>query len=552
MNKIADENYLDLIIDSNIARDYGPSENITKLTNRLSLLQVDASGLDECALGRYPYHFFPAIATLNAQLNYDSSIDRVQENPNLALFGRGVLVGVIDTGIDYRHAAFRNNDGTSRIYSLWDQTINEENVPPEGFFYGMEFDRGMLNAALASPDPLAVVPSRDEIGHGTILAGMIAGNDEKAGYRGVVPEAELVVVKMKQAKRIMRKILFVPEQAIAYQVSDIISGVNYVASIAKKLDRPYALCISQGSNQSHDGAGAFSSFLATLCETSRLGIAVSAGNEAGKRRHYLGKVEMGRMTEFELRVGNADRIFSMRIYQKSPQRLVLEITSPSGQTFRNLYPQLNECRRLNFVLEQSVVWVNNISVESQTGDQLILVRFQNPAGGLWKFRVNTVEWEGSTFHAWLPSGDIISEETYFVDPNPETTITDPGNVLQPLTVANYDVKTNSIVQSSGRGPTRDGRMKPDLAAPGYELSGPVPDDDYATATGTGVSAAIATGIIAMVLEWAVLRGNDTSIIGSEVSRLLVHGARQTQSIAYPNTEWGYGAIDAYGFFEKLT
>ena len=550
MNKIADENYLDLIVDSSIVHEYGPPENITPLVPMLSLLQVDASGLDECASG-YPYHFFPAILTLNAELSFDSGIDRVQENPNLALFGNGTLVGIIDTGIDYRHPAFLNRDGTSRIYSIWDQTINEENTPPEGFFYGMEFNRNQINGALKSQTPLEVVPSQDEIGHGTMLAGIVAGNDEKAGYQGVVPQAELVIVKLKQAKKINRKFNFVPEDAICYQVNDIMSGVNYVVGLSKRIDRPIALCISQGSSHAHDGKDLFARYLNNLCETSRLGIAVSAGNDADKRRHYLGKVESGQVAEFELRVGEADRLFAIEIWQSAPHRLVLEIVSPSGQRFGNLYPQLNECRRLNFLLEKSVVWVNNIITVTGTGDQLVLFRFQNPANGLWKFRVNTMDGEASVFNAWLPSGDVLSEETYFLDSDPEITVTDPGNALYPLTVGNYNLETNSIVPSSGRGPTRVGGKKPDLAAPGYELSGPVPDGKYATATGTGVSAAIATGIMAMVLEWAVPRGNNTSIAGTEVSSLLVRGAVRTQDIEYPNTQWGYGAIDIYGLFEKL-
>ncbi|GHU41080.1 hypothetical protein FACS1894111_02780 [Clostridia bacterium] len=552
MNKITDESYLDLMIDSDIVHDYGPPEDITPLTDRISMIQVNDTNLDICALGHYPYHFFPSIFTLNASIADSSGIERVQDNPNFALYGNGVLVGIIDTGIDYRHPAFVNGDNTSRIYSLWDQTINENNTPPNGFSYGTEFEKTALTAAVQNPNPLSLVPSQDEIGHGTMIAGIVAGNDARTAYSGVVPQAELVVVKLKQAKKSNRRVIFAPEDAICYQETDIISGINYVMGVARKLERPIALCIALGTSQTgHDGKGAISGFLNNLAQSPRLGIAISGGNEANRRRHYKGESEAGGVTTFELRVGEKDSVFSMEIWQKAPQRIQLSITSPTGQSFTHLYPTLNECRRLNFLLEPSVLWVNNIVTESETGDQLILVRFQNAQSGLWRFSVEALEKEVAEFHAWLPSGDLISEGTYFPESDPDTTITSPGNTTYPLTVANYDTTTNSIVIDSSRGYTRTNFVKPDLAAPGKDIPAPLPNSTYGTGNGTGTSAAIAAGIMAMVLEWAVLRGNYTTINGTDVSSLLVRGAVKTQNIDYPNKNWGYGVIDIYGLFEKL-
>lgn len=557
MQKILDENYYDIIISNVMRSTYDTGDNITYMNLRHSLAHIPIPSIppDPCDLGTYPYNAFPSVLTLSSTVSLEKSgIGTVQRNPYLALFGRGVIVAVIDTGIDYQHQAFRFNDGTTRILSLWDQTI-QTGTPPSGYTYGSEYTREYINVALRSENPLSIVPSEDTNGHGTAIASVLAGKPNAAqSFSGVVPEADLVIVKLKPAKNTLKRIFFVPENVECYQESDLIIGLSYVTEFAKRLNRPVAVCIAMGTNQSsHDGRGATSYITNFLAEQPQTGIIISAGNEGNKRRHYFNNtVADPYINEFEMRVGETDKLFSLEIWPFAPARLSVEITVPNRETTGQIFPTLGECRRFSFVLNESVIYVNNYIFEEETGDQLILIRFQNPIPGIWTIKLQNLEKEAFSFHSWLPSGNLISENTFFLNSNPDTTITAPGTSTHPLAVTAYNGENDSILPESGRGYTRTGYIKPDIAAPGYQLTCAVPGNQYGTITGCGCAAAQAAGIEAMVFEWAVPRGNYTTITGNDVNRLLIRGARRNPSNTYPNNVWGYGQIDINTLFERLT
>jgi len=555
MQKIVDENYYDLIISNVMIPYYDTGDNITNMNLRHSLAHIPVDTQNPCNLGIYPYNAFPSVLTLSSTISLEKSgVGTVQRNPYLALFGRGILVAVIDTGIDYRHQTFLYNDGTTRIISLWDQTI-QEGPPPEGFTYGTEYTREHINVALRSEDPLSIVPSVDSNGHGTAIASVIAGKpNQDQSFSGVVPEAELLIVKLKPAKNNLKRIFFVPEEAECYQESDLIIGINYVISVAIRLNRPVAICIAMGTNQSsHDGRGATSYYTNFLTQQPQTGITITTGNEANKRRHYFKNTTVEPFNDtFELSVTESDKLFAIELWPFAPARLSVQITAPNQETTGVVLPALGECREFIFANSQSGVWINNYIFEEETGDQLILMRFQNPIQGIWNIRVENLDNEAFSFHAWLPSGDLISEGTFFVNANPDTTITSPGNATYPLTVTAYNQFNDSILPESGRGFTRTGYVKPDISAPGFQLACAVPGNSYGTITGSGCAAALAAGIVAMVFEWAVPRGNYTNITGIDVNRLLIRGAQRNTAFTYPNNIWGYGQIEVNRLFEGLT
>lgn len=555
MNKVIDENYYDLIINNNIVPSYDTGDNITYINDINSILHVYNDRNDPCDLGRQPYHRFPSIFTLESDLSLEkSNIGKVQRTPYLGLYGLGVIIGIIDTGIDYEHPAFRHNDGSTRILNIWDQSIQDGKVP-EGFTFGSEYSSEQINIALKTANPLELVPTRDTNGHGTAIASIIAGK-ESAGdsFAGVVPDSEIVVVKLKEAKRNLHDIFFISEDAVCYQESDILLGLRYLITISQQLKRPLAICVALGTSQSgHDGHGATTSYLDFLSRISRIGIAIPAGNEGNAQRHYFGNASSSlRYEEFELRVDEKDKLFWMEIWPDPLARLAVEIITPTGESTKYIYPSKDNCVENNFIYSKSVVWVNNITIEEETGNQLILVRFRDPIPGVWRFRVDNIEEEAFSFNVWLPNGELISKDTYFLNPDPNTTITESGNGKNLLTVTAYNQETDSILLQSGRGYTRSGVIKPDIAAPGYNLSCALPNNRYGTLTGTGAAAAHTVGIIAMILEWAVVRGNYTSITGSNINTLIIRGARRKDILVYPNNIWGYGEIDAYNLFIKLS
>ena len=486
-----------MVVNNSLSVPMESDAGTTRLNDRYSVIHLPGSEFSMCGLGTYPYHTFPGIYTLNSNISLEQSgINVVRNNPNLSLFGQGILIGIVDTGIEYRHEAFLNPDGSTRLFSIWDQTITD-GEPPAGFTFGTEYNKTMINMALRTQEPLAVVPSIDELGHGTMLAGIAAGSKrETDNFSGVAPEAELVVVKLPLAKQLNRKIFSIPSDTVCYQESNIIIGIEYVLSIAQRLNRPLLICIGMGSSQSsHDGLGLFAGTLNQLSALPRIGCCVAAGNEGNLSRHYHGTFTDQIMARtFELRVGEKDKNFFMEIWQRSPSRLMIGISAPTGETFHAIMPGFSECREYKFLFNPTKIYINNIIVEEESGDQLILIRFNDAVNGIWTIRVN------------------------------------------------------GILPESGRGYTTSGLVEPDIAAPGFALSCPTiaGTNTYGSVTGTGAAAAHAAGAAALLMEWAVLRGNYTTITGRDINRLFIRGAIRDKAVVYPNNVWGYGRLDLMG------
>ncbi|WP_243005153.1 S8 family peptidase [Hungatella effluvii] len=554
LHKMLDENYMDLLIDNMVADNLIHDYNVTRINERYSILHSPIETFDMCSLGYYPYHIFPTIYTLSSTVALEKSgVSAIQSNPNFELFGQGVLIGFVDTGINYQHQAFLNPDGSSRIVSIWDQSIINDavssNVP-----FGTEYDKEMINIALMDANPLSIVPSVDEIGHGTMLAGIAAGSiEESQNFQGVAPQAELIVVKLVQAKHYNRAIFGISDTIDCYSETNIIIGIDYIKNLADKLKRPVVICVGLGSSQGdHDGHSALALYLNNLSTIPRIGICVSAGNEGNRNRHYSGVVSRKQsFSQFELRVGDSDKIFSLELWQKSPGRLDIKIQSPTGEETTIVRPQFRQCYEHNFIFSNSRIYINNIIAEEETGEQLILVRFSNAMSGIWKIQVFNRDDIDAQFNAWLPSGNIITEDTFFLEPDPYTTITSPGNARNPITVAAYNQMNNSILINSSRGNTSSGGTEPDIAAPGFNLMGPNLRYAYGNASGTGAAAAHTAGIISLIMEWSILKGNYTTISGRDINRLLIRGAARDDNIEYPNRIWGYGRIDILGLFSGL-
>lgn len=555
MKKILDNDFYDLTIYTASIPAFDTGDNITYVDERHALLHLPRTGFNPCSMGTHPYYSFPPLYTLESTVSIEKSgIGTVQRNPFLKLFGKGVLLGFIDTGIDYQHQAFRNNDGTTRIVSIWDQTI-QEGSPPEGFTFGTEYNQELINLALDSEDPLSIVPATDTNGHGTAIASIAAGTaNEDQSFLGVAQEASIAVVKLKEAKQNLKNIYFVPEDTYCFQESDINFGVHYLESVSRRVNLPLVICIALGtSHGGHDGFGILSSLLNYITQLTGIGAAVSAGNEGNKRRHYYNSTPVEPYyNDFELKVGSNEHQFSMEIWSKAPSILTVDISTPNRESSQQIYPTMGQCKKYDFIFTQSTVWVNNDVLEILSGNQMILIRFNNPSAGIWSFRVQSVVNEPFIFNSWLPSGNLISDNTFFLNSNPNTTITNPGNGIHQLTVTAYNQFTNAILAQSSRGYTSNEQAKPDIAAPGFQIPCALPGDQYGTLTGTGAAAAHTAGVMAMLMEWAIPKGNYPFMTGYDINRLLMRGAKRSVSESYPNNLWGYGQLDINNLFERLT
>ena len=506
----------------------------------------------------YEYGFFyntvPKLYTLLDSISLDvSGITSVQTQPVLNLKGANVLLGFIDTGIDYTHPAFRKTDGSSRIYGLWDQTL-QEGTPPFDLEYGSAYNNGDLNAALASENPLSVIPSEDTNGHGTFLAGVAGGSTlPQSDFNGAAPESMLAVVKLKEAKQYLKSLFFATGDMPAYQSTDIMMGIRYLTLLAEELEKPLVLCFSLGTNQGpHTGVSPVDSMLAIADNYRGLHSIVAAGNEAGKAHHYYGSFSGDETsTDVEILVPENSSGFYVEFWSNPPEVFAVGFESPLGETVQKISPRISFSENISFILEDTKIFVSSEMFQTISGNQLIFIRFDNPTPGIWKIRIYTnIQGQGS-FHLWLPITGLANPDITFIQPNPDTTLTAPSDSTSVITAAAYNAYNNSLFLNSSRGYTRNGQTKPDFAAPGVNVLGPAPKNQFTTMSGTSASAAITAGGSALLVEWGMRRTPPRIFNNTELKTLLIRGAKRTPERLYPNREWGYGTLDIYQVLSML-
>lgn len=500
------------------------------------------------------YFTIPKLYTLLDAESLDASgILELRNQPFFNLDGSRILLGFIDTGINYRHPAFRNPDGTTRIVSIWDQADQTGSVPA-GFLYGSEYTASQINEALFSPDPLSLVPTDDENGHGTALAGIAAGTpDETAGFSGAAPGAGIVVVKLKPAKEYLRDYFLVQENAPAFQEDDCMLAVRYLQEQAQRLNLPLVVCFGLGTNQGgHDGHTPLDEVLLSMTFTAGRYSITAAGNETGAGHHYFGKVSgLGETDEVEITVEQENRGFTLELWSFAPDLFSLGIVTPLGEQISPADPRIGATQSVSFILSPSSARIDYEIVEFRSGSQLIQVRVENPPVGIWRFQAVSRRYVNGSFHMWLPITGLGSPAVRFLNPDPDTTLTVPGCSRGTVTVSTYQASSGALYLRSSRGFARDEQIKPDLAAPGVNIQAPYSSSSYRLVTGSSAAAAITAGAAALLVQWGKESSYGKLLSDTELKNLLYRGAGRDPALYYPNREWGYGTLDLYGIFESL-
>lgn len=520
------------------------------------------------------YYSVPKLYGLMDTTSFDASgITATLNQPLLNVRGQGVLIGFLDTGIDYLREDFKASGGRTRIAAVWDQTIQSVNYEEDtgeaagteqydreqvqGMVqYGTVYTREDINAALAAEregqNPYDIVPSRDENGHGTFLAGVAAAS-ETADYIGAAPEAEILMVKLKPAKKYLRDFYLLPERVEAYSETDMMMGVRFLQQYAIREKKPLVICVGLGTaSGSRTGALPFADLLNTLARQVNTVVVTCTGNEANNRTHTSGlAVSDTEPSEIEIAVGADERGFVMEIWAESLDILSVAITSPSGERISRIPARIDTGGVYNFLLERSQVAVNYRVVESASGYEVIFMRFINPAQGIWKIHVYSLTNIVGRYNAWLPLKQFLSGDTYFLNSNPSTTLTEPGAAERVISVGAYNHITDASYAASGRGYTATGLVKPDFVAPGVDVYGVRAGGGYTTRTGTSVAAAHAAGAAALLLTWGVTDGNLPYMGTNEVKSVLIRGAKRENNTVYPNNIYGYGKMDVIEAFYKL-
>ena len=537
--------------------EYQPDETFQIINDLFGVLYVPMREIPELQLNSYSYSSIPRCYTyMDTGALSASGVTRLHGHPYLKLKGSGTLVAIIDSGIDYLHPAFHRGM-TSKILSIWDQELESgltERIP-----FGREFNRGEIEQALSAENPWEVVPSMDKSGHGTEVAATAAGYSiEKEGFSGAAPEAELVVVKLKQAKRYLRDLYLLPQEADIYQEDDIMLAIAYVLRVAAENQKPLSICIGLGSSMgAHQGEGPLNEYINSIAAFSQNAVSVPAGNEGTARHHYMKTLSAANIKDtIELRVGEKEstRGFMLEFWGDSPNFYSMTIQSPTGEQLSISTSLKNSTQELYFVFVETKVLVNYVPIERRTGNTLIFIRFLHPAVGIWKFLVGERIPGESRFHMWLPVRGMISDDTYFLEPSPEYTVTSPGDAADAMTVTAYQYRDNSLYVQASRGYNTENVVKPDFAAPGVDIltASIGAGAEFAPATGTSLAAAQTAGMAALLFEWSLIRENEPYFTGNSVKNYLSRGAVRDLNLIYPNPEWGYGRLDLYHTFELLT
>lgn len=556
----ASEEYADFIVryatwDPQNLISLAPNACIHFITSNYAIIHAPLNNLLPMSISRYSYNAIPKLyGLLDSSALESSGILQAVHQPVLQANGRGVILGIIDTGIDYTNPLFQNPDRTSRILSIWDQTIPpaqpQETIAGFQPIYGTVYNQDQIDQALASTQPLEQLPSRDTNGHGTFLAAIAAGTPitQPSEFSGAAPNADLAVVKLKPAKQYLRDFFLIQPDIPAYQENDIMAGISFLLGLATQYRRPLVILLGLGTSQgNHDGSSPLGFQLQSLRGVNGLSVVTGAGNETGYSHHFFGSSDTDQTyTEAELRVGSNESGFCLEFWSSGPELYTVGFVSPSGEVVRPIPLALGNDITIPFRLDASTITINYQLYEAGSGNQLIFMRFQTPSQGIWRIRIYPSALQSGTFHMWLPIHGFLSDDTIFLRSDPDTTITDPGNVPMVLTVSAYNHLTNGIDIHSSRGFSSSNAIKPDLAAPGVNIQSPI-----GTRTGTSISAAFAAGAAADLFTWAITDQNNETAGSASIKSLLIRGADRTPDFSYPNRQWGYGTLNLYQSFQRL-
>nr|WP_304971319.1 S8 family peptidase [uncultured Acetatifactor sp.] len=536
-----------------------------------------------------------------AEMPADSScIPQVTlRNPNLS--GAGVLVAVLDSGIDYKLPEFRHPDGSTRIRFLWDQTLlpdapagkaagdnaerrnraavngtgqpdsggGEDTAaplrrPPAGYRLGVEFSSEQINQALTAPsmqEQFELLPSTDTSGHGTAVAGIAAGNSP--AYQGVAPEAELLVVK-----------LGVPDVSSFPRTTEIMRAVTYAINKALELRMPLVINLSFGNTYgAHDGSSLIERFLDNAAEIGRTVICVGSGNEGNSGGHLAGSLLqqntmpgsrdgvpsrtglIARPVSVELAVADYERTLNVQLWKNYCDTYRIFLRSPGGQETQ--LPGMISGGKYTLRLEQTEVLVYfgepaPYAVAEEIYFEMLPVGRNYINSGIWTIRLEPLQVVTGRYYFYLPSAVVRSAGTGFYRSTPEVTLTIPATAAKVISIGAYDSTYEAYADFSGRGyadanrtigVVAAGLAKPDLAAPGVGIIAPDIYGGYTPMTGTSFATPIVSGSCALLMEWGIVRGNDVFLYGEKVKAYLRRGARALRGeTEYPNGRVGWGGL----------
>jgi len=473
----------------------------------------------------------------------------------LSLSGKGVDVAIIDTGIDYLSQEFMNNKGETRVECIWDQTIistekDDLMYVPYGTIYRKNKIEDAIKTYREGGSPYEIVPSRDEIGHGTGMAGLIGATGRDPKLKGVCPECDFIVVKL------MEDVSYESQfntKIPVYNITSIFSALEFLYQYALISKKPMVIYLPLGSTLgNHKGNGIIEDFIEEISGTSGIVVVTGTGNERDGGGHTSGIItEVGGTAVIELEVSPQQKYLWVDIWIDLPDVMLLNLVSPSGENSGTIPLVNNFTSNYTFIFEKTSIKTNYYFPEQATGDELIRVRFFNLQAGIWRLRLVSMSYLKGIFNAWLPQKGITVGNTKFSATDPYGTITGPGSSVYAATVAAYNQNNNNILSYSGMAFRQKFSDVIDVAAGGVNAITVIPNNKTTVVNGTSVAAAIVAGACAMLFEWGMVQGNDPIMYAQTIKAYLAKGTNLRSGDVYPNSLWGYGILNILKMFQNI-
>ncbi len=460
--------------------------------------------------------------------------------------GRGVVIGIIDSGCDFAHKNFRHPDGSTRLLAFWNQDGNSSHNSPYG--YGQEYKQDDINQALWASDPYAALGYKPEDrAHGTHVMDIAVGNGQGSGIPGVAPTADIVFVH--PSEREVDSIVGNGERSVHECYGDtvvLLEAMAYIFNIAG--DRPCVINISLGLNGGpHDGTTLVEQGIDALVTAKpNRAIVIAAGNFYDAGIHASGIVPQDGYFDLQWKIPkNNPRQKEIEVWYAGQDQFQLEILDPDGISLGHI--SLGEMgKKVVYSEENTVMFFAHRKSDPNNGDNVICV-FMEPhlPEGIWKLRLHGVQVTNGKFHAWIERED--GSQTCFVPPHDKThTLNTIGCGYQSIVVGSYDAtKSNKpLSYFSSSGPTRDGRQKPDFIAPGHYVWAANSRTFTQTIrkSGTSMAAPTVTGVIALMLAEAHDRNLKLTI--DQIRNILAASTKKNFPQPSEVERYGCGAIDA--------
>ena len=527
------------------------------ITDTLAVVAVSEDNLDRLRKDVPAIIFIKARSVYTLQDISPSDVDnifQIKSNPYLGLNGRDVLVGIIDTRIDYLNEEFMDDKGNTRINFIWDQTINKkDNRVPFGMLYTSDDINKAIAAKNNGQNPYDIVPSKDEIGHGTSMAGIVGAKGKNPDIKGIAPECEFAIIKLAQSIVFKQRNGFGDDRVI-YGSPVIFSAIGILEEYLKAQKKPLVVLLPLGTNSgAHKGEHMLDDYIQSI--TSNVGVALvsGTGNEAIENGHVSGIIQNKDDQEvIDLIIAKEQRDFFIEVWIDLPNIAEVSLISPAGQSTGFIQVALNIQEGYAFTFEKTKAIIFYYIPERYSGDQAVRIYFENITPGIWRVALKLKLGEFATYNAWMMKKGLIWPETRFSPSNPYGTVTIPGDSNFVITVAAYDQNNNNLLAYSGTAFKDDVEDKIDFAAGGVNTLTVGLNNTVKAINGTSLSAAIGAGACVLLFQWGIVSGNYPYMYTESIKTFLNRGTVRRKGEKYPNEHLGYGIINFYKIFNNMT